>query len=91
MEQGQSAEDLNLVDDDIPEDPLQRTNVQDPSDLQEPPEEEDHFFDDLVSHIPKKTTEDPDVSNDLMSVENEMRTVEDPYDHFGEKEEDIEK
>ncbi|MGA1793442.1 MAG: putative Ig domain-containing protein [Thermoplasmatota archaeon] len=57
----------------------------------EPPEEEEDYLTDLISHMDKKTADIETYGQDLKTVKTEMKAVDDPYDHFGENEEDIEK
>ncbi|MFW3145992.1 MAG: putative Ig domain-containing protein [Thermoplasmatota archaeon] len=57
----------------------------------EAPDKEDHFLDDMIGHMPKTSSDIETYGQDLRSVEKEMKPVEDPYDHYGEDEEDIEK
>jgi hypothetical protein len=64
-----------------------------PEEQMEPPveEEEEHYLEDLISHMTKTTSNIETYGQELKSVKQELKPVEDPYDHFGENEEDIEK
>jgi FtsZ-interacting cell division protein ZipA len=54
-------------------------------------EEEEHYLEDLISHMTKTTSNIETYGQELKSINQELKSVEDPYDHQGENEEDIEK